>query len=66
MDKGVRTILPMMLAKIPIRLTPPFVPRGTFFHEMMWIGSDLDTTEPISEDQVSPLQHAKISKRVIR
>ena len=56
----------MMLAKIPIRLTPPFVPRGTFFHEMMWIGSDLDTTEPISEDQVSPLQHAKISKTVVR
>ena len=44
-------------ASNPQELTPPFVPRLTVLRVVMRTGSRGDRT-PLSEDQVSPQQHA--------
>lgn len=49
---------PTILKNIPIGVTPPFVPFGTFLNVVIKTGSVLARTVPNSDAHVSPLQHA--------
>lgn len=46
------------LTNNPIHVTPPLVPRGTRFRDVIRNGSPEPRTVPNSLAQVSPLQHA--------